>query len=181
MLGGGTTQYGRMYAEAMDSAYDHIIKDAAIPGEDLVLVGELSYGQYKPSLEHLVRFGQSACVSSVDPGEQTCFAGAMMGLGGKLLDRTRDLATASKVSSLQLTFVDCFSEVPPQFAYSCFWAYNSSSSGIGPESMLFYKEKDIDRFDTQRDKGALPPCCLCMTCTIGATHRDRLLLSSSER
>jgi hypothetical protein len=56
LLGGGSTQFSRMYAEAIDSAYDHIIRDiTTVPGERLVTVGEKAYGSFRPTMEHLVR------------------------------------------------------------------------------------------------------------------------------
>jgi hypothetical protein len=45
-------------------------------------------------------------------------------------------------------------ECRAQFAYSCYWAYNSSMSGVGPESIVFYQPTDSDRYDTKVDKGA---------------------------
>jgi hypothetical protein len=33
-----------------------------------------------------------------------------------------------------------------QFAYTCYWAYNSTATGVGPETVRFFEEKDQDRY-----------------------------------
>lgn len=43
--------------------------------------GEINYGRFMPRLEHL-----------------TCFVGAMLGLGSRLLDRAKDLETGKDLT-----------------------------------------------------------------------------------
>ncbi|GAA5969210.1 hypothetical protein JCM11641_007510 [Rhodosporidiobolus odoratus] len=108
-----TEQYPRMYATAINAAYEHLIKPIeSVPGrEDLTLIGNLDWGTWKHDLQHL-----------------TCFAGAMLGLGAKLLNRPHDLETGINVTN------------------ACVWVYESSASGIGGESTTFYKKDDPSRF-----------------------------------
>ncbi|KAL8278869.1 hypothetical protein RQP46_008740 [Phenoliferia psychrophenolica] len=58
----------------------------------------------------------------------TCFAGGMLGLGRELLRLDHDMETALKVTE------------------ACAWAYESSATGVGPESVTFYEAKDPSRY-----------------------------------
>lgn len=55
-------QYPRMYREAIDSAYEYLVRPVeVVPGRnDMTIIGSMSYGSWKPELQHL-----------------TCFAGGM--------------------------------------------------------------------------------------------------------
>ncbi|BGP36575.1 hypothetical protein JCM10449v2_000476 [Rhodotorula kratochvilovae] len=108
-------QYPRMYRDAVDSAYEHLIRPVeVVPGrEDLTLVGGVHFGAWSPGLQHL-----------------TCFAGGMLGLGAKLLNRPHDLDTAINVTN------------------ACAWVYESSKSGIGGENTVFYNAEDPSRYMT---------------------------------
>ncbi|GAA5898592.1 hypothetical protein JCM6882_000874 [Rhodosporidiobolus microsporus] len=79
-----TEQYPRMYEEAIDSAYEHLIRRVeTVPGrEDLTTIGAVAWGAWKNELQHL-----------------TCFAGGMLGLGAKLLARPHDLETGINVTN----------------------------------------------------------------------------------
>lgn len=57
----------------------------------------------------------------------------MLALGSRLLGRTSDLETGLK------------------FAETCFWAYDSSASGVGPESLTFYGNDDEYQFQELTD------------------------------
>lgn len=58
-----------------------------------------------------------------------CFAGAMMALGARLRPaRPYDMNMARRLTE------------------TCYWAYNSSATGIGPEMILFFRPTDTDRF-----------------------------------
>ena len=72
-----------------------------------------------------------------------CFAGAMLALGGRLRPaRPYDLNIARRLTE------------------TCYWAYNSSATGIGPEMIQFFRPTDTDRFrivteaDGTRRRGA---------------------------
>ncbi|GAA5896495.1 glycoside hydrolase family 47 protein [Sporobolomyces salmoneus] len=107
-------QFSRMYSEAIDSAYEYLIRPVeSIPGRehDLVTIGAMNWGSYRHELQHL-----------------TCFAGGMLGLGARLMDRPRDLETAKN------------------FTEACVWVYESSTTGIGGEQTTFYDKDDVSRF-----------------------------------
>lgn len=57
----------------------------------------------------------------------------MLGLGAKLLSRPADLTAARR------------------FTETCWWAYNSTATGIGPEEVMFYRADDADRFEFNSD------------------------------
>lgn len=86
LLGNAHPQYARMYEDAIESAYEHLVSkiDVVPDRDDLVNIGVRQWGQYSHTLEHL-----------------TCFAGGMLGLGAKLLGREDDLDIAQNVSSVQ--------------------------------------------------------------------------------
>ena len=58
----------------------------------------------------------------------------MLALGSRLLGRTNDL------------------EVGLRFAETCSWAYESSASGVGPESLTFYGNDDEYRYQEMTDE-----------------------------
>ena len=81
LLGGSTDEYATMYSEAVDTASNYIMSDiSAVPGQKLLTLGRSEMEEYIPRLEHL-----------------TCFAGGMLALGAKTLDRPGDLYLAKKV------------------------------------------------------------------------------------
>lgn len=58
----------------------------------------------------------------------TCFAGGMLGMGAKLLNRDEDMSAARNVTE------------------ACVWAYESTDSGVGPETVSLYDEDDSSRY-----------------------------------
>ena len=84
----------------------------------------------------LVLVGVAHSHSSYTPKLEhlACFSGAMVGLGAKLLPaRGGDMLEATRLTD------------------TCYWAYNSTLTGIGPEDVVFYLPSDPDRFDMIRD------------------------------
>ncbi|GAA95684.1 glycoside hydrolase family 47 protein [Mixia osmundae IAM 14324] len=74
LLGGATEQYARVYADAVDSAYVHLIRNVtAVPGEEFLTVGKAGWRDVELKVDHLA-----------------CFAGGMLSLGARLLGRPRD-------------------------------------------------------------------------------------------
>ena len=63
----------------------------------------------------------------------TCFAGGMLGLGAKLLDRQQDMLDAAGVTE------------------TCVWMYESSETGVGAESVEFYEPDENSRYMTVAD------------------------------
>lgn len=69
-----------MFTSAIESARTHLIKSYELEspgGKNLTVVGEISKGKNKVSIDHL-----------------TCFSGGMIGLGSKLLNLEQDLDLA---------------------------------------------------------------------------------------
>lgn len=58
-----------MYREAVDSAYEHLIRPVGVvPGrDDLTLIGTVQLGKWQPSLQHLTCFAGGMCVTSSSP------------------------------------------------------------------------------------------------------------------
>ncbi|MBW0489631.1 hypothetical protein O181_029346 [Austropuccinia psidii MF-1] len=80
LLRGTNSQYSKMFISAIDSARKHLLKHVELEppgGKNLTVIGDMSWGIFKPSVDHL-----------------TCFSGAMIGLGAQLLDRKQDLNLA---------------------------------------------------------------------------------------
>jgi mannosyl-oligosaccharide alpha-1,2-mannosidase len=79
-------EYADLYSTAMDSVYENgLIQDVkVVPGEEsLMVLGQLRYSTFMPILEHLA-----------------CYAGGMLAMGSKLLERPKDLRSADGVSVL---------------------------------------------------------------------------------
>ena len=49
----------------------------------------------------------------------------MLAIGAKILDRPKDLEVAIKLGE------------------TCYWAYNSTSTGIGPEDFVFLRKNEV--------------------------------------
>lgn len=114
LLGGRLEQYGRFFADVVDSANRWLLRTTnAVPNTPLLVLGQSNGKTFRPKLEHLA-----------------CFAGGSIGLGAKLLKRERDLDIARRVTE------------------TCWWAYNSTATGIGPEEVVFYSDKDTDRYES---------------------------------
>ncbi|PWN27314.1 seven-hairpin glycosidase, partial [Jaminaea rosea] len=64
-----------------------------------------------------------------------CFTGGMLGLGAKLMPSRRghDVDLAQRVTE------------------TCWWSYNSSATGLGPEDTVFYRSDDSLRFEQLTD------------------------------
>ncbi|GAA5825216.1 hypothetical protein JCM10212_002960, partial [Sporobolomyces blumeae] len=112
-------QYPRMYENAIESAYKYLVRPIeTVPGRDgLTNIGTVNWGAYRHELQHL-----------------TCFAGGMLGLGAKLLDRPKDMETALN------------------FTEACVWVYESSATGVGGESTTFYLKDDPSRWVVKADE-----------------------------
>lgn len=101
-------QYARLYADSIDVARKVLFIDIPnVPGRDLFTIGKHEYGHSKIETEHL-----------------TCFAGGMLGLGDKLLDRPQDKIDGERFTS------------------TCYWLAASSPLGIQPENVQFYDPEE---------------------------------------
>ncbi|WFD30597.1 mannosyl-oligosaccharide 1,2-alpha-mannosidase [Malassezia sp. CBS 17886] len=119
LLDGRLDQYARMYADAINSAVEHLFREVAVvPDAPSLIVATETWGGvlHTAKLEHL-----------------GCFAGGMLALGARLLpDRAADMRVARR------------------YTETCWWAYNSSATGLGPEDLVFYRPADRDRYHMLR-------------------------------
>ncbi|SGZ30685.1 BQ5605_C049g12430 [Microbotryum silenes-dioicae] len=148
---GGTVSFGA----CSDSYYEYLIKMAH-------LLGDYDNGQYArmykdaidaaygsiirpvgvvPDHRNLINIGDNNSHGSnyVPKLEHlTCFAGGMLGLGAKLLARQKDLETGEA------------------FTETCQWAYESSPTGLMPETLLFFPPDDPPVPQTKEGPGQPP-------------------------
>lgn len=104
LVGGATDQYQKLYSASVDKAREEIFFDIdVLPGRNYLTAGKSEHGRKIIELEHL-----------------TCFTGAMLGLGARLLWRAPDLE-----AGLRLT-------------QTCYWLGAATPSGCPPEITTFY-------------------------------------------
>ena len=112
MLGGLVDQYREMYESAMDVAKRKLLFRVMIPDEERQVYVSGTYKVAAPSNEGEPPVG----MLNTGGSHLTCFAGGMFGLGAKIFDRPEDMEIAKKLTD------------------GCVWAYESTTSGIMPES-----------------------------------------------
>ncbi|KAI0169472.1 glycoside hydrolase family 47 protein [Hypoxylon sp. FL1284] len=135
LLGGALDQPRRMYEGFIEVAKKHLLRRALNPDNIPLLF-----------------FGDARVVTPPDGGKKvvttpssqhlTCFAGGMVGMAAKIFDRPSDLDVAEQLSD------------------GCFWSYNATVSGIGPEIFHFVPcdpdaAKDDCQWSEARWTGAL--------------------------
>lgn len=106
LLGGNkiAEQWKKIYEESIDMAKNNIYVDVTVvPGRDILAIGKYEAGRLIPEIEHL-----------------TCFAGAMLGLGAKLLARDKDMTDAQRITA------------------SCYWLSAATPTGLQPEVVEFF-------------------------------------------
>jgi mannosyl-oligosaccharide alpha-1,2-mannosidase len=110
LLGGRIDQYRSMYEMALNVANEKLLFRVMIPDEKREI---LVSGNYK-----LSPWSQSGETEKLQPqGEHlTCFVGGMFAMGAKLFNRPDDLEIAAKLTD------------------GCVWAYESTVTGIMPET-----------------------------------------------
>lgn len=119
LLGGsqGAQQYRRLYEGSIDAAKKLFFTDVkVVPGLDLYTIGKFEGGRMIVEAEHL-----------------SCFAGAMLGLGSKLLERDEDMQIAQK------------------FTQTCYWLSASTPTGLQPENVEFYSGTEMPWVNVTRD------------------------------
>lgn len=101
----------KVYEASIDKAKKVLYVDIGlVPNTPILAIGKLEGGsRLIPEIEHL-----------------TCFAGAMLGLGAKLLNREQDMVDAER------------------FTQSCYWLSAATATGLQPEVVQFYDENDYD-------------------------------------
>jgi mannosyl-oligosaccharide alpha-1,2-mannosidase len=110
LLGGRVDQYRSMYETALNVANDKLLFRVMIPDEKREI---LVSGNYRMS-----PYSQAGEKEKLQPqGEHlTCFVGGMFAMGAKMFNRPADLDIAAKLTD------------------GCVWAYESTTTGIMPES-----------------------------------------------
>ncbi|OCF39186.1 mannosyl-oligosaccharide 1,2-alpha-mannosidase [Kwoniella heveanensis CBS 569] len=110
LLGGTAVSqvWKRVYEASIDRAKQLLYQDiTVVPDRDLLTIGKFDGHQLIHEMEHL-----------------TCFAGAMLGLGAKLLSRPGDMEDALRVTG------------------TCYWLSADTSTGLQPEVAEWYKPTD---------------------------------------
>lgn len=116
LLNGQVDRYRTMYEKAADAATDNLIYRIMINDTKRELYGS---GERRMTIKD--REGPLTAEST----HLTCFVGGMYGLGSKLFDRPKDLEIAKKLTD------------------GCVWAYESTATGIMPETMYLSACKDM--------------------------------------
>lgn len=125
-------QYKRIYSASVDAGRQYLYYPVEIydwseshAAGNLLGIGKREQsGQLIHEVEHL-----------------TCFAGAMLGLGSKLLDRAQDMDDAER------------------FTETCYWLSASTPTGLQPEVVEFYQPDEVVWENVTRRGGHsyLPP------------------------
>lgn len=99
--------YKRLYTQSIDTARKLLFKTIdTIPGRDLFTIGKFEFKKLSAQTEHLA-----------------CFAGGMLALGAKLLNRPQDMHDGKR------------------FTETCYWISAATRTGIQPEN-VWYAEKN---------------------------------------
>lgn len=127
-----------------DSYYEYLIKEHQLLGGRLPQYARMYSEAVDAGVEHLWKEvgvvprapSLAASAEALGSGYFTpkvehlaCFAGGMLALGARLLPkRPHDLNMARRLTE------------------TCYWAYNATATGLGPENLDFYRVDDQDRF-----------------------------------
>lgn len=136
-----TDKYKQLYLDLIEPAKEHILfRPRVRNNEGILFLGEQTIYE-----------GSSLVTPTYSMGHLTCFAGGMFALASKLLDRPEDLDIAERVTQ------------------GCVWAYNSTRTGVMPESITvrrcpgndwdgdceFNEDVDNDDDDDKKNKNTL--------------------------
>ncbi|ORX33405.1 glycosyl hydrolase family 47-domain-containing protein [Kockovaella imperatae] len=123
LLGGSeiAQQYKRIYEESVIVSKKNLFTDIDyIPDHPILAIGKIEHGRFKPEIEHL-----------------TCFAGGMLAMGAKLLQRQEDMEDAEK------------------FTNSCYWVSQVGPLGLQPEHVEFYNPDHEEVWDNVDETGRI--------------------------
>ncbi|EQK98463.1 glycoside hydrolase family 79 [Ophiocordyceps sinensis CO18] len=125
LLGGRESKYRKLYEDAVSAINKWLIFRPMIEGSwNVLFPAKLStYGDSVQDFRY-----------EYEVAHLTCFVGGMYGLGGKLFDREEDIETAKKLTN------------------GCVWAYQSTLSGIMPESGHVLPCSSKDRCDFNKTR-----------------------------
>lgn len=111
LLGGINEQYGKMYKKAMATTRKHLLFQPMVKdGRDLRFIASAIIPK------GLAEQDREAWSYAYEGSHLACFAGGMFALGAKLFEIDGDMDIASKLAD------------------GCVWAYESTKTGIMPES-----------------------------------------------
>ncbi|SGZ30687.1 BQ5605_C049g12431 [Microbotryum silenes-dioicae] len=134
------------FGAASDSYYEYLMKMAHLLGnygpdaQYARMYREVIDSAYEyliravdvlPGQDHLTNIGEFNAELRPTLQHLSCFAGGMLAVGGKLLARPKDVETGK------------------EYTETCNWAYESTPTGLMPESLTFYKGDAPDRFRVQ--------------------------------
>ncbi|PGH26568.1 hypothetical protein AJ80_01697 [Polytolypa hystricis UAMH7299] len=135
LLGGLSDQYRTLYEKSMKATRDKLLFRPMIPDNDrdilsLAAVNSKKTNGDKPKLDYMY-----------EGTHLGCFAGGMFGIGAKIFDLEEDLEIASKLTD------------------GCVWAYESTKTGIMPESFELLPCDSVDdcKWNQTRYYEALDP------------------------
>lgn len=136
LLGGLNDQYKSMYEKAMDAAREHLLFRPMVKHDrDIRFLATLDLR--KP----LAELQPNQIPTRYEATHLTCYAGGMFAMGSKLFGIDGDLDIAAKLTD------------------GCVWAYESTYTGIMPETFLVVpcKKGEPCTWDETRYKDALDP------------------------
>lgn len=127
-----------------DSYYEYLIKEHQLLGGSTKQYARMYGDAINSAIVHLFKEvdvvpkapSLAVCAESFGLGRYWakvehlgCFAGGMLALGSKLLTSRHDDLNIAR-----------------RFTETCYWAYNSTTTGLGPENLEFYRPDDQDRY-----------------------------------
>ena len=121
LLGGSpvSQSWRRIYEESIDKAKEVLYSTIDyIPNTPLTVIGKLEGKRLIPEMEHL-----------------SCFAGAMLGIGSKLLDRPDDMEDALKITQ------------------TCYWLSAATKTGLQPEVVEFWSKGEEPFMEVETANG----------------------------
>ena len=135
LLGGLEPKYRSMYEMAADATKKHLLYRPMIPDEKRSI---LQAGLLK--VHDKERNGEKQFFKA-EGTHLTCFIGGMFAVGARIFDRKEDLDVAKKLTD------------------GCVWAYESTDTGIMPESYLSItcSDKDVCPWNQTRWQEVLDP------------------------
>lgn len=143
LLGGRNDQYKTMYKNAMAATRDHLLFRPMVKhNRDLRFLATINTRRTTSPDSPNQSQSQIQLSPKYEGTHLTCFAGGMVALGAKLFGLQDDMELATKLTN------------------GCVWAYESTYTGIMPESFLMLPCQDTDKgcaWDEDRYKLALDP------------------------
>ena len=119
LLGGLVPQYKTMYERAADAASKYLMFRPMVPGNQNILAMGSATTTEDPDTPGNLHL-------NLEQQHLLCFAGGMYAIGAKLFNRPADLESAIKLTD------------------GCVWAYESTTTGIMPESLQLMRCADRD-------------------------------------